>query len=43
MRTQASPAERDGSWPRLVEKSSRYADYQRATDGMTPVAVLEPR
>ena len=40
---QASQAERDGYWPRLVEKYSRYADYQRATDRMIPVVVLEPR
>jgi deazaflavin-dependent oxidoreductase (nitroreductase family) len=39
----ATDAERDAYWPRLVEKYSRYADYQRATDRVIPVVVLEPR
>ena len=39
----ATQAERDGYWPRLVEIYSRYADYQRATDRVIPVVVLEPQ
>jgi deazaflavin-dependent oxidoreductase (nitroreductase family) len=39
----ATEAERDAYWPRLVEMYSRYADYQRATDRVIPVIVLEPR
>jgi len=39
----ATEAERDAYWPRLVEKYSNYADYQRATDRTLPVVVLEPR
>jgi deazaflavin-dependent oxidoreductase (nitroreductase family) len=39
----ASDEERSAYWPRLVERYSDYADYQRYTDRPIPVVVLEPR
>jgi F420H(2)-dependent quinone reductase len=40
---QADEAEREAYWPRLVERYSDYADYQRYADRVIPVVVLEPR
>jgi F420H(2)-dependent quinone reductase len=39
----ASDEERTAYWPRLVESYSNYEDYQRQTDRVIPVVVLEPR
>jgi deazaflavin-dependent oxidoreductase (nitroreductase family) len=39
----ASDEERDAYWPRLVERYTDYAEYQRNTDRTIPVVVLEPR
>jgi len=39
----AEQAERDALWPRLVEMYPPYADYQRQTDRLIPVVVLDPR
>jgi deazaflavin-dependent oxidoreductase (nitroreductase family) len=39
----ASDEEREAYWPRLVERYGNYADYQRSTDRVIPVVVLEPR
>jgi len=39
----ASQEERDALWPRLVEMYPDYANYQRQTDRVIPVVVLEPR
>jgi deazaflavin-dependent oxidoreductase (nitroreductase family) len=39
----ATPAERDELWPRITEKYSGYAGYQKSTDRTIPVVILEPR
>jgi deazaflavin-dependent oxidoreductase (nitroreductase family) len=39
----ATGTEREAYWPRLVEGYRDYADYQRHTDRVIPVVVLEPR
>jgi F420H(2)-dependent quinone reductase len=39
----ASQEERDALWPRLVEMYPDYANYQRQTDRVIPVVVLDPR
>ena len=39
----ATEEERAAYWPRLVAGYSPYDDYQRQTDRVTPVVVLEPR
>jgi deazaflavin-dependent oxidoreductase (nitroreductase family) len=39
----ASDEERAALWPRLVEMYPSYENYQRQTDRVIPVVVLEPR
>ena len=39
----AADEERASYWPRLVEIYSNYDDYQRQTDRVIPVVVLDPR
>lgn len=39
----ASPAEKAGLWPRLVEVYADYDRYQSWTDREIPVVILEPR
>ena len=39
---EASGAERDRLWARLVEKDAAYAEYQRRTKRVLPVVVLQP-
>jgi deazaflavin-dependent oxidoreductase (nitroreductase family) len=37
------PEERAEVWPRVVEASPQYGEYQRKTDREIPLVVLEPR
>jgi F420H(2)-dependent quinone reductase len=39
----AGDAERAELWPRLVELYSNYAEYQRNTDRVIPLVILDPR
>lgn len=39
----ATTDERARSWPRFVDASASYADYERKTTREIPVVVLEPR
>jgi deazaflavin-dependent oxidoreductase (nitroreductase family) len=39
---EASECERDAYWPRLLEIYPSYATYERRTDRVLPVVILEP-
>ena len=39
----ATPAQRKRLWPRVVDLYSGYANYQRRTDRVIPLVILEPR
>ena len=39
----ATPEEKDGLWPRIVEVYSDYGNYQTRTTREIPVVILEPR
>jgi len=39
----ADPDERDRLWPRVLEVSDIFIDYQRRTEREIPLVVLEPR
>lgn len=39
---EATDAERETLWPRLVEMYPSYADYQARTERLIPVVILEP-
>jgi deazaflavin-dependent oxidoreductase (nitroreductase family) len=38
----ADPGERDQLWPRVLEVSDVFTDYQRRTERQIPLVVLEP-
>ena len=38
----AEGEERDRLWARFIEAASRFADYEKRTDRIIPVVVLEP-
>jgi deazaflavin-dependent oxidoreductase (nitroreductase family) len=39
----ASDAERERLWPKVVEVYGGYEEYQRATNRVIPLVILEPR
>jgi deazaflavin-dependent oxidoreductase (nitroreductase family) len=39
----ATPEERERLWPRVVENYSGYAEYQKRTDRLIPLVILERR
>jgi len=39
----ATPEERERLWPRVVENYSGYAEYQKRTDRVIPLVILERR
>ena len=39
----ATPSERERLWPKVVEVYRGYEDYQRATDRLIPLVILERR
>jgi len=39
----ATPEERERLWPRVIENYSGYAEYQKRTDRVIPLVILERR
>lgn len=39
----ATPEERERLWPKVVSVYAGYEEYQRATDRVIPLVILEPR